>query len=298
LFACLGTFPGIVSAQIRAPEVTIQGILPREKIERNEVITLILFVTNKSSVPLVLGTVKVLSEAAAEESRDFSLPIQVAPFSTAQGKISLSSTSDAKFGVHKLVVSADYFWRTGKDDVVSTETITVPLEITRKFEEEAKGFPGGTAAFLYLLLPVIPAFLSFQIFEQWRNGEKLKLPEFETKHIVPFFLAAIVVSFLMVIGSSNEAGINYSDPTVFIEVLFISLLIGAAASLLKWAGQSVQMKRWEFSQDDDGATYLRKALRGPRAPKHFEWVTGTVKGETWKGFLLQQPNGDSVLLNY
>lgn len=295
LLVCAWLLTGIVAAQTSAPDVELQGILSREKIERDEDVTLNIFISNKSSVPIILSRITVLSESTAEKINDFVLPAEVPPFGTIQGKSILSNANNAKFGAHKIVVTADYFWPNNKVNLITTKTVTLPLELTRRFEEEAKGFPGGTAAFLYLLLPVIPAFLSYQIVEQIRNKEKLKMPEFETKHIAPAFLLAIVVSFLMVLGSSSDADINYSDPVVFITVLFVSLVAGAIFSVGKWLWYGYRMWRWGFSPNDLGPDYLRKALLGPRAPEEFKWVTGTVQGETWQGFQLRQPNGALVL---
>jgi len=295
LLVCAWLLTGIVGAQTTAPDVELQGILSREKIERDEDVTLNVFVSNKSSVPIILSRITVVSESTAEKINGFVLPAEVPPFGTIPGQIILSNANDAKFGAHKIVVTADYFWSNDKVNRLTTKTVTLPLELTRRFEEEAKGFPGGSAAFFYLLLPVIPAFLSYQIVEQIRNKEKLKMPEFETKHIVPVFLLAIVVSFLIVLGSSRDANINYSDPRVFITVLVVSMLAGAILSVFKWLWYGYRMWRWGFSRNDREKKYLRKALLGPRAPEEFKWVTGTVQGEKWEGFQLRQPNGALVL---
>jgi len=295
LLVCSWLLTGNVAAQTSAPDVELQGILNREKIERDEDVTLNVFVNNKSNVPLILSRITVVSESTVNRINEFVLPAEVAPFGTIQGKIILSSANNAKFGAHKIVVTADYFWPSNKVNLLTTKTVTLPLELTRRFEEEAKGFPGGSAAFFYLLLPVIPAFLSYQIVEQIRNKEKLKMPEFETKHIVPVFLLAIVVSFLLVLGSSSDADINYSDFRVFITVLVVSMLAGAIFSVGKWLWYGYRMWRWGFSPNDRGKKYLRKALLGPRAPEEFKWVTGTVQGEKWEGFQLRQPNGALVL---
>jgi len=286
---------GMVAAQTPGPtpDIDLQPILAHDKLERDQDLTLHVFISNKSTLPITLNDVKVVSEATLEKLRKFTFPIELPALSSTKGEITLHSLSDAKFGGHKIIVTADYVW--ANETQRASKTVVLPLEISRKFEEEAKGFPGGTAAFLYLLLPVIPAMLSFQIMEQLRKKEKLKMPEFETKYIAPAFLVAIGISFIMVAVSKSDAGIEYSNPTVFLKVLFASIIAGAGLSALRWLWATIQMKRWGFSKDDEGIDYLRKALLGPNAPETFEWITGTSQGVTWAGFRLRQPNGALVL---
>jgi hypothetical protein len=299
LISCLLIFAfpltGMVAAQTPAPtpDIDLQPILAHDKLERDHDLTLHVFISNKSTLPITVNEVKVVSEATEEKSREFTLPTALPALGSTQGKIVLHSTNNAKFGGHKIIVTANYIWANKTQK--ASKTVVLPLEISRKFEEEAKGFPGGTAAFLYLLLPVIPAMLSFQIMEQLRKKERLKMPEFETKHIAPAFLVAIVISFIMVVVSRSDAGIEYSNPAVFLKVLFASMIAGAGISALRWLWAWIQMKRWGFSRNDEGVDYLRKALLGPNAPETFEWVTGTCQGVTWEGFRLKQPNGDLVL---
>jgi len=286
---------GMVAAQTPAPtpDIELQPILAHDKLERDKDLTLHVFISNKSTLPITVNDVTVVSETTQEKSRTFKLPINLPALSSTKAEITLHTLSDAKFGGQKIIVTANYVW--GNQPQKTSKTVVLPLEISRKFEEEAKGFPGGTAAFLYLLLPVIPAILSFQIVEQLRKKEKLKMPEFETKHIAPAFLIAIVISFIMVVVSRSDAGVEYSNPTVFLKVLFASIIAGTGLSVLRWLWAAIQMKRWAFSKNDKGIDYLRKALLGPNAPETFVWVTGTSQGTTWEGFRLRQPNGDLVL---
>ncbi|HYV09844.1 MAG TPA: hypothetical protein VE980_02950 [Pyrinomonadaceae bacterium] len=285
----------MVAAQTPAPtpDIELQPILAHDKLERDKDLTLHVFISNKSTLPITVNDVTVVSETTQEKSRTFKLPINLPALSSTKAEITLHTLSDAKFGGQKIIVTANYVW--GNQPQKTSKTVVLPLEISRKFEEEAKGFPGGTAAFLYLLLPVIPAILSFQIVEQLRKKEKLKMPEFETKHIAPAFLIAIVISFIMVVVSRSDAGVEYSNPTVFLKVLFASIIAGTGLSVLRWLWAAIQMKRWAFSKNDKGIDYLRKALLGPNAPETFVWVTGTSQGTTWEGFRLRQPNGDLVL---
>jgi hypothetical protein len=277
------------------PSIEFQGVLSRDKIEKTDQVTLFLFLSNKSSIPVTWNAVYLISSGFAEEKRQCALPTIVPPFATVEGTLSLKADNTTAFGAQKILVNTNYIWTNGKQEMVTSQTATLPIELTRRFEEESKGFPGGTAAFFYLLLPVIPAFLSYQLLDGLRKGEKIKLPEFKAEYIVPAFLAAIVISFLMLIANRTDAPINYSDPQIFVEVLFTSLVAGATIPSLRWLWSWLRKTRWGFSSNEDAVSYLRKALLSPYRPETIEWVTGTAAGVEWQGFVLKQPNGNVVL---
>src|SRR5262249_55529838 len=146
------------------------------------------------------------------------------------------------------------------------QTATITIEVRRPFEEEAKGFPGGTAAFLYLLLPVIPALMSYQFIERWRKGEGLHMPTFSAEQIVTAFLLAVILSFMILWVANSDAGINYSNPLVFVSVLIISLFVGAIVPLVRAARDAWLSKTWGFKDNDSAAEYVRKALLSPWSP--------------------------------
>jgi hypothetical protein len=274
------------------PAVELQAVLSRDTIEQNDRVTLFLFLANKSRVPLTWNNIEILPNGFREQSRQIIVPTLVGPYETVHGSIDLIPDS-APFGTQKIIVSTKYIWTGGTQENVSTQTVALPITLTRRFEEEAKGFPGGSAAFLYLLLPVIPFLLSYQFFEGLRKGEGAKLPEFKAEYIAPAFLAAIVVSFLFLVARNT---INYSAPRVFVGVLFGSGLFGAMIPVGRWAYAGVQRLRWGYKKSDAPATYLRKALLSPYNPESRRaWVTGQNSGATWQGFHLKQPNGKTVL---
>ena len=107
-----------------------------------------------------------------------------------------------------------------------------------------KVFPGGTAAFLYFLLPIIPALLSYQLVERYRKGEGWHMPAFSSEQIVPAFFLAVVLSFLIVAVAKSKGGINYSNPVVFASVLGISLVVGAIIPFIRLLGDLYQSKTW------------------------------------------------------
>ncbi len=55
------------TTQTTAPVVELQGILARDKIERDEDVTLDLFVSNKSSLPIILSRVAIISPSIGEK---------------------------------------------------------------------------------------------------------------------------------------------------------------------------------------------------------------------------------------
>jgi hypothetical protein len=209
--------------------------------------------------------------------------------------MTIKARDTTKFASHKLMLSVDFKWSDAGRDFTSTQVTVVSIEVARRFEEEAKGFPGGGAAFLYLLLPIIPAFLSYQTIERLRTGKGLQVPTFQSEYIVPAFFAAIIVSFLMLMIARTDTGVDYSNPRIFVGVLAVSVLLGAVIPSFRWSWNLIEKSRWGFSDKDSMATYLEKALLGPRTSRQFKWVKGKLKGESWEGILLEQPNAAKVL---
>lgn len=289
-----GTIATTVAAPIVAPTVDFQAFLSREKVERNETVTIYLAIANKSSIPIILSRVNIPKEAFDENNLS-RLPLLLSPYASYQTNVTITARDVTNFGLHRLMLSVDFYWSAEGKDFISTQPTSVTLEVTRRFEEEAKGFPGGTAAFLYLLLPIIPAFLSYQTMERIRTGKPLEIPSFTSEHIVPAFFAAIVVSFLMLLTSRTETGIDYSNPKVFASVLVGSLLVGALKPGIHGLWNLAQKLKWGFRPTDTMAEYLEKALLGPRVPDQYKWVRGTLSGESWEGILLRQPNEALVL---
>ncbi|MBI2155349.1 MAG: hypothetical protein HY616_06045 [Candidatus Rokubacteria bacterium] len=278
----------------QAPTVALEVVPDRDAVERQQTVAVVVIVTNKSDASLTGVTVSVPS-AAFKPAVAVTFPADVSPFGTAHATITLQPEAQAAFGAHKVAVVAEYSWAGPAGARRSAQTATVSLQIKRRFEEEAKGLPGGTAAFLYLLLPVVPAFLAFDVVDRLRKGETLRMPTFSTEHIVPAFLLSLLFSIGFMTAASFNVELAYSDPGLFLRVLALSAALGAGVPCVRWLYAVVVRWRWAFTNDDTPAEYLRKALLGPRAPSDYVWIEGTVGSETWEGVRLRQPDDTLVL---
>jgi hypothetical protein len=251
------------------------------------------FVANKSSKPIT--RLKLNFVDPGFQLAEVKLPEPLPPFGSLSQTASMKPKSTAYFGAHKLLFSLEYTWNANGAEFVSSQPATATLSIMRRFEDEAKGFPGGTAAFLYLLLPIIPAIFSYQLFEGRRRGEDWKLPSFGAEYVVPAFLVAVVVNLGVLLLFQYNTSLGYSDPLVFIAVLFISAAAGAVLPLYRWRRDRNFRKLWAFTDNETSETYLRKALLVPGAPAEFDLATGTVDADQWEGLVLKQPDGSTVL---
>jgi hypothetical protein len=276
-----------------APVVDFQVIPDRDSVGPDDEIRVSVFVANKSSKPIT--NLKLNFPNGDFQLSDLKLPGPLPPFGSLSQTASMRPKSEAYFGAHKLLFSLEYTWNANGAEFVSSQPATATVSIARRFEEEAKGFPGGTAAFLYLLLPIIPAILSYQLFEGRRKGDDWKLPSFGTEYVVPAFLVAVVVNVGLLLLFQFKTSLGYSDPLVFIAVLLISAAAGAVLPLYRWRNDVKFSKQWAFTDSDTRETYLRKALLVPGPPPEFQLAKGTVDDDVWEGLLLRQPDGATVL---
>lgn len=281
------------------PVVELLAVPNHEVVKRTEPVEVSLLISNKSDKPVQILDVSLAGNNTAGQDAPFkgSLAINsdVKPFTSEPRVLTITTTDNAPFTQSKLLLLLRYSWNSGNERVTSTQTATVAITVQRPFEEEAQGFPGGTAAFLYFLLPIIPALLSYQLLERYRKGEGWRVPTFSSEQIVPAFLLAVVLSFVIVAVGKSKGGINYSNPKVFALVLGISLAVGAIIPFVRLLVDNYQNRTWGFTDNDLDAVYLRKALLSPWTPAKFEWVTGKVGRVTWQGILLEQPSGAKVL---
>ena len=281
------------------PDVSLEIVPDREGVERGEQLPLVLIVTNKSDTPLAAVTVSVPSASFQRVPAAF--PDTIAAFGTVQGTITLQPCDNKQspaFGPHKVPLVVEYTWLTPKRITMrSAQTGTVSLNVLRRFEEEAKSLPGGTAAFLYLILPIVPAFFAFFAVNQLRRGEKLQMPKFGSEYILPAFLLSLLMSVGIVTLRSFDVDLAYADPRKFVSFLAASAMLGALVPGGRWGYAVVVRRRWNFRQNDSLEDYLRKALLGPQARPDSEllWVEGKADNETWKGMQLFQPDGAPVL---
>ena len=274
------------------PVIDFLAVPNHDVVEREKEVVVFLLISNKSD-----QSVQLLDVALAGPSFTGGTAInaELKPFASRQDNLTITANNDAEFIQNRLLLTLRYSWKIDGQPVTSTQAATIPLLVQRHFEEEAKGLPGGTAAFLYLLLPVIPALLSYQLVERWRKGEGLRLPTFGAEQIVPAFFLAVVLSFVILWIAKNKAGLDYANPLIFAEVLAISLAAGAIIPTFKLFRDWLQFKTWGFSDNESAPSYLRKALLSPWSPAEFSWATGNVRKVTWQGILLEQPGGAKVL---
>jgi hypothetical protein len=99
----------------------------------------------------------------------------------------------------------------------------------------------------------------------------------------------------MLFAFKLDAGLNYSNPGIFIGVLFGSFALGCIVPIFRWSHENNLKKVWGFNNTDNFETYLRKALLAPWSPREFTWATGKVDEDEWSGIVLKQPNGVTVL---
>ena len=286
-----------------SPAVEFQVVPARDNVGRGEPLTLYLYFTNKSNTTLTLTAITLSDQAfrrdeqaeQAQQAKPITVPTPLAPFSSVETRMVIKARDEAKYAQYKFPLYVDYIWEADGKSYASKQSATVTVELRRRFDEEAKGFPGGTAAFLYLLLPIVPALLSYQIVNALRKGEGFKAPTFGSEHIAPAFMLAVLISLFVLVGAKDDPGFDYSDPSVFLTVLIASAAAGAIVPALRWLWGVIKKKARGFKWDDSPQAYLKKALRQLDPGEQFRWVQGKAGGELWEGLLLKQPDGTNVV---
>jgi hypothetical protein len=276
------------------PTVEFQAVTARERAQPEEEIPISLFVSNKSAIAVTDLKLN-FAHNSFEIAKQPSLPGSLAPFASITATATIKPDKNAGYETHKLLLTLEYNWKSNGTQFSSAQSAPATVVVQRRFEEETKGFPGGTAAFFYLLLPIIPAILSYQFVDGLRKGEGPKLPTFSAEYVVPAFFAAVILSLAMLFAFKLNAGLNYSNPLVFTLVLFGSFAIGCVIPAARWKHENDLKRVWGFNNIDTLETYLRKALLAPWSPREFTLATGKVDKEEWSGIVLKQPNGVTVL---
>jgi hypothetical protein len=286
-----------------APTVDFQAVVERDSVKRSEDVTVFCLITNKSNIELKNLKVTLLNAGALipRAAADPHAPLAMSPplvdlpaFGAQRSQSTLTVGTGAEFAQHRLIFALDYTWEAGGKQVSSAQTTTLTLPVVRQFEEEAKGLPGGTAPILYMLMPIIPAILAYELFNSLRTGEGVKMPQFKTEYIVPSFLLAVLLGFVALFAARRNASVDYSSPSSFVLVIVMSAALGAAIVGIQWVCDRMRWWRRGFKATDSAETYLSKALlqlKDGKAP----WVTGTVEGQQWEGALLTQPDKSRAL---
>lgn len=294
MLACCPAAVGAEAEAVSAPKVEIQVIAAQDDVERGQEVELLLLVRNRSAV-LLENPRLALASAAFQLSQPPDLPAAIGPFAGFQRAAKAKALDGASFAKHRLPFTFEYSWELSGSDVHAVEAATLEIAVTRRFEEEAKIFPGGTAALLYLLLPILPALLSFQVVNGLRQGKGLQAPELKTAHLVPAALLAIVLNILILTVARSSQGIDYANPLIFVGVLLASAFLGALFPALLWARAVWRGRKWNLSSADTPAAYLEKVLLGPGASTRFNWVKVQVGAQVWEGLRLRQPSGAEFL---
>lgn len=278
-----------------APEVdfeatpTLDAIGPDPKDQDS----IFLVVTNKSG--LTLKNV----EIALQDKRfklDGSLIYKaVEPYASVQTSGTIAASKPVDGAAYKLPLSVTYGWNSDGKDFVSSQSTTVSLRVKREFEDEASGLPGGTAALLYLLLPIIPAFFSYNFIDKLRTDHEAEIPTFSSEKVVFGFLLAVVVSCILQVTLKHSIQLAYWDPRILLRVTGVSVLAGAAVPLVRWMWTAWRNWDWGFKHEDTSCSYLRKALTRSKETPQFRWVHGKVGAVEWQGILLHQPDGTIAL---
>ncbi|HEX6898229.1 MAG TPA: hypothetical protein VF789_00880 [Thermoanaerobaculia bacterium] len=274
----------------KAPEVELSVVPEMEGVEPGEALALHVFVSNPSAVRLE-GVSLVLPslEKIRIERSGTPLASVLPPFGSAGERLILRPENGALLGERKLPFTLRYRWRMAPLQGESAKRTVVAVEVRPPFAEEAKGLPGGSGALLALLLPVIPAFLTYQVFDELRKKQGLQMPRFSNEYIVPAFFIALIASALRFLPWRGAAGLGLG------RLLVLSAVLGAIWPLLHWAVDIYRWKKWGFGSQDEMKDYLRKALLSPWSPRHFTWTVGLVGKEKWEGIMLRQPDGSLVL---
>lgn len=273
-----------------APAVELSVVPERDGVEPGESLALHVFVSNPSPVPLE-GVSLVLPDPEKIRIERSGPPLAsvVPPFGSASERLTLRPQGGALLGARKLPFTLLYRWSAPPHQGESARRAVVAVEVRPPFAEEAKGLPGGSGALLALLLPVIPAFLTYQIVNELRKKQGLQMPRFSNEYIVPAFFIALIASSLRLLPWSEAAELTLG------KLLILSAVLGAVWPLLHWGVDIYRWKRWGFHPQDEVKVYLRKALLSPWAPPRYTWVSGLVGKEKWEGILLRQPDGGPAL---
>jgi hypothetical protein len=280
---------------VSAPEVVFQVVAERDSLHRGESVITSVIVTNRSAIVVRILQLSLLQNNSGFSSDAPSPALEVVPaYGTEIREMPVKAGDNSEYQLHHLAFKLEYIWNDGTADHHSAQTASINLQVARQFEDEAKGLPGGTAALLYLILPIMTIFFAYQIVESLRKGEGLKVPEFKAAYLAPAFLLAICVNFYMVVEWKKDQGYLYSDPERFAWFLLILTGAGSLIPGTRWILQGLHWRKFAFREDDTMKEYLRKALAQSQS-NDFQWGTGTFGGQEWEGVLLQQPDGKTVL---
>jgi len=262
-------------------------------------VALYAFVTNKSSAELSALSLNALP-GRFEVVGETRLASSLAPFESTNTRfrLQLRPGEEVHFGKYQVPLVLRYHWKApppkhqaGTPAVLegnSAQQAAVTVEVQAPYSAVASGLPGGTGPLFWLLLPVIPAFLAFQLVQGLRKRQGPQIPTFSADNVLPAFFIAILVNTLP-FWSSTLAELSTG------WLLAGSAMLGALWPLCLWIRDEVRWRRWGFRDQDEALSYFRKALLSRWVSRPPVWATGKMGDAQWEGLILGQPGGGLVL---
>ena len=298
----------LVFAQEATPQslsfatVDLRVVPSRTSIERDEQVTLFVSILNKSSLAIEDLQVSTQSQAFSEVSpwnpgEATGATDRLAAFQGTTGSVVIEPNSTASYADHAVLVVAKYRWNVAGTELGSEVVGSVNLRIRREFEDELGGVLGGIgAAALYLLLPIYPAFVAYEIADGLRRGEGFRLPTFKPQESLPAAIAAIGVSIVIRLLYGSDVTDAFLNPYGFIPLLAISALFGLAIPTFRFLRSWHAENPWRRSNITLSGTadqqayldYLRLVLSPRNAPLEYQWVKVKHLGQDWGGLLLHR----------
>jgi len=261
----------------------------RDILKRGDETQVVVRVANKSAVPVSNLRISLISP-------DFTLqnPVKIPSlpaFGSQMRQVRIKALDSAPFATLHPVLVSDFDWGS-KPLFHSNRSLALNLQVVHQYEDEAKGLPGGSAALLYFILPIIPAFLAYDLVDGARQGQGLRIPKFDSAYIAPAFLIAILVEYLLVLNARGGS-FDFADPKHVLGALAVSTVAGALIPGTRIIHHAIRMR--DAFRDSDGlSVYLRKALN--QCPNgSAQWVQGTGNWDHFEGLLFTQPDDKPVL---
>jgi len=278
-----------------SPQVALDiGITPsRQTVGRQEQLDVFMIVTNKSAVDVRNLTVALFNSDFAT-LRLPSFPTLLPGFNSVNATASIEANPSAQFKQQQVLFALTYNWISQGQWVTAIQGSAVSIQVVRPFDEEAKGLLGGGAALLYLLLPVIPLVLGYQLMDRSLSG-KFQFPTFGADYVVPAFLVAVLINLILLLAF-KQLSVDYAEPSTMVAIILGSFLAGLGFAAARRYEDVRLVISWRYDDHDESLTYLKKALLRPDAPSAYETATGTdSEGATWSGVLLAQPAAGPAL---
>lgn len=283
---------GVASAKVSPPNVSFQVVAARDMVNRGDSLDVLFSVANHSEIPLHNLQIKTSSK---NSTITFSQPALqgVAAFGSESAETNGKVSGKADFETHHVVFVLQYDWKVSGVTYTSTQTATLNIQVNRQFEEEAKGLPGGTAALLYLILPVMTILLAYEFVDCLRKGQ-VRFPEFKSEYIASAFVLAIALNFVLIYKWQQDQSFLYATPRRFALSLAVLAAVGALIPSIRWLIQGWNWCLHTLRNTDSKEKYLKKVLH--QSPTgDVTWTKAKIHGVDWEGALLEQPNGTRIL---